>query len=95
MGTYIFITIMITICLWFIITMIDNVTLKLYLNEREKSEVLWKIIKHIKQELSLTQMSECPEEELKAIPKELINWIEYLEKGAEDIRNQGVENDEG
>ena len=52
----------------------------LYRNEQDRVDILWKIILHIRQELSLLKLKECPDEELKNIPLEIINWIDLLEK---------------
>lgn len=52
----------------------------LYQNERDKTDTLYKIIFHIRKELSLLKLKECPEEEFKNIPFEIINWIDMLEK---------------
>ena len=52
----------------------------LYQNEQSRTQTLWAIIKHIRQELSLLKLKECPEEEFKNIPFEIIDWIDVLEK---------------
>lgn len=49
-------------------------------NERDKTDTLYRIIFHIRQQLSLLKLKECPEEEFKNIPFEIINWIDMLEK---------------
>ena len=62
--------------------------LGLYQNEHDKTDTLYKIIFHIRQQLSLLKLKECPEEELKNIPFEIINWIDMLEKvnnGDDDV----------
>lgn len=86
------ITFIITICVFFIINMIDETILKnneklnlLYENEQNKTQTLIAIIHEIRRELRLTQLKECPIEELKQIPKEIIEWIDILDKGTEEI----------
>lgn len=49
-------------------------------NEKQKTDTLYRIIFHIKQQLSLLKLKECPEEEFKNIPFEIIEWIDMLEK---------------
>lgn len=49
-------------------------------NEKQKTDTLYKIIFHIRQQLSLLKLKECPEEEFKNIPFEIIEWIDMLEK---------------
>lgn len=61
--------------------------LGLYQNEQDKTDTLYRIIFHIRQELSLLKLKECPEEEFKNIPFEIIEWIDMLEKV-----NKGDEN---
>lgn len=61
----------------------------LYQNEQDMVDILWKIILHIKQELSLLKLKECPEEEFRNIPFEIIEWIDMLEKvnnGDENVK---------
>ncbi len=52
----------------------------LYQNEQSRTQTLWAIIKHIREELSLLKLKECPKEEFKNIPYEIIEWINVLEK---------------
>ena len=61
--------------------------LGLYQNEQDKTDTLYRIILHIRQELSLLKLKDCPEEEFKNIPFEIIEWIDMLEKV-----NKGDEN---
>lgn len=49
-------------------------------NEKQKTDTLYKIIFHIRQQLSLLKLKECPEEEFKNIPFEIIEWIDALER---------------
>lgn len=61
--------------------------LGLFQNERRKTDTLYKIIFHIRQQLSLLKLKECPEEEFRNIPFEIIEWINMLERinnGEED-----------
>lgn len=63
--------------------------LGLYQNERDKTDTLYKIIFHIRKELSLLKLKECPEEEFRNIPFEIIDWIDMLEKvnnGDENVK---------
>lgn len=63
--------------------------LGLYQNERDKKDTLYRIIFHIRQQLSLLKLKECPEEEFKNIPFEIIEWIDMLEKvsnGDENVK---------
>lgn len=62
--------------------------LGLYQNEQGKTDTLYRIIFHIRQQLSLLKLKECPEEEFRNIPFEIIEWIDMLEKvsnGDEDV----------
>lgn len=52
----------------------------LYQNEQSRTDTLYRIIFHIRQQLSLLKLKECPEEEFKNIPFEIIEWIDMLEK---------------
>lgn len=54
--------------------------LGLYQNEQGKADTLYRIIFHIRQQLSLLKLKECPEEEFRNIPFEIIEWIDMLEK---------------
>lgn len=54
--------------------------LGLYQNEQGKTDTLYRIIFHIRQQLSLLKLKECPEEEFRNIPFEIIEWIDMLEK---------------
>ena len=49
-------------------------------NEKQKTDTLYRIIFHIRQQLSLLKLKECPEEEFRNIPFEIIEWIDMLEK---------------
>lgn len=49
-------------------------------NEKQKTDTLYRIIFHIRQQLSLLKLKECPEEEFKNIPFEIIEWIDMLER---------------
>lgn len=84
----------ITICLWIISEGINKQLkkelerqkelnkkiLSLFQNERDKSDTLYRIIFHIRSELSLLKLKDCPEEEFKNIPFEIIEWIDMLER---------------
>lgn len=92
MSNYILISIIIVVCLYFIIKMIDTSLLikisalqELIQLKEHKEDAFWKILKHIQNELRLTQLKECPIEELKQIPKELIDWIDELERETQKI----------
>lgn len=89
---------LITVSLFFIINMIDgqllknNETLKsFYENEQKKTDILLAIIHEIQKELRLTQLKECPQEELRQISKEIIEWIDTLDKGTEEICQEANE----
>ena len=49
-------------------------------NEKQKTDTLYKIIFHIRQQLSLLKIKGCPKEEFKNIPFEIIEWIDMLER---------------
>lgn len=66
---------------------LNNQIIGLYQNEQSRTDTLWRIILHIRQELSLLKLKECPKEEFKNIPFEIIEWIDMLEKV-----NKGDEN---
>ena len=59
---------------------LNNQLLGLYQSEKDKVDTLYKIIFHIRQQLSLLKLKNCPEKEFKNIPFEIINWIDMLEK---------------
>ena len=59
---------------------INNQILSLFQNEQDKTATLYRIIFHIRKELSLLKLKECPEEEFRNIPFEIIDWINTLEK---------------
>ena len=65
----------------------NNQIMALYQNEQDKTDTLWKIILHIRQELSLLKLKECPEEEFRNIPFEIIEWINILEKTSKGDEN--------
>jgi len=60
----------------------------LYQNKISEVDTLYKIINHIKNQLSLLKLKECPEEEFKKIPFEIIDWINQLDA----IKKIGVNN---
>lgn len=59
---------------------ITKQTLALLQNEQDKTDTLFKIIFHIRKELSLLKLKDCPEEEFRNIPFEIIDWIDKLEE---------------
>ncbi len=60
-------------------------------NEKGKTDVLYKIIFHIRDELSLLKLKDCPKEEFKNIPFEIIDWIDLLNKiHSSDGENDGI-----
>lgn len=59
---------------------ITKQTLALLQNEQDKTDTLFKIIFHIRKELSLLKLKDCPEEEFRNIPFEIIDWIDELEE---------------
>ena len=70
---------------------ITKQTFALLQNEQDKTDTLFKIIFHIRKELSLLKLKDCPEEEFRNIPFEIIDWIDKLEKinnGDEDGLHQ-------
>jgi uncharacterized protein YlaN (UPF0358 family) len=54
--------------------------LALYQNKVDEVDTLYKILKHIQSQLSLLGLPECPEEELRNIPFEIVGWITQLER---------------
>lgn len=54
--------------------------LGLYQTECDKTDTLYRIILHIRHELSFLKQKNCPAEEFKNIPFEIIEWIDTLEK---------------
>ena len=56
--------------------------------EKNKTTILYATIDHIKNTLSLLRLKDCPEEEFKNIPLEIVDWIEELQKlgkGEDDV----------
>lgn len=64
--------------------------LRLLQNEQDKSDTLWRIILHIRRELALLKLKECPEEEFKNIPFEIIGWIDMLEKSTKEVEDEKI-----
>ena len=86
----ILITILIGICLTCVINLIDNKLLsenerlvEVNKQEKRKVDILINILREISRELKFTQLKECPKEELKTIPKEIIYWIDELLNGVD------------
>lgn len=98
------ISVFVAICLWIISKGINKQLkkelerqkelnkqiLSLFQNERDKSDTLYKIIFHIRNELSLLKLKDCPEEEFKNIPFEIIDWIDFLEKESKGVNDNNV-----
>lgn len=85
MALFLLISFTITVCIFFIVGMINKtlVSSSLKLQEQlliktRETDILYKIITHIYKQLSLLKLKECPEEEFKNIPFEIIEWIEQL-----------------
>lgn len=56
--------------------------------EKNKTTILYATIDHIKNTLSLLRLKDCPKEEFKNIPLEIVDWIEELQKlgkGEDDV----------
>lgn len=100
----IFVSIFVAICLWIISEGINKQLkkelerqkelnkqiLSLFQNEQDKSDTLYRIIFHIRNELSLLKLKDCPEEEFKNIPFEIIDWIDLLEKESKGVNDSDV-----
>lgn len=98
------ISVFVAICLWIISKGINKQLkkelehqkelnkqiLSLFQNERDKSDTLYRIIFHIRNELSLLKLKDCPEEEFKNIPFEIIDWIDFLEKESKGVNDSNV-----
>lgn len=98
------ISVFVSICLWIISTGINKQLekelkhqkklnkqiLSLFQNEQDKSDTLYRIILHIRNELSLLKLKGCPEEEFKNIPFEIIDWIDLLEKESKGVNDSDV-----
>lgn len=69
---------------------INKQILSLFQNERDKSDTLYRIIFHIRNELSLLKLKDCPKEEFKNIPFEIIDWIDLLEKESKGVNDSNV-----
>lgn len=61
--------------------------ISLFQNEQSKTDTLYKIIFHIRNQLSLLKLKDCPKEEFKKIPFEIIEWINMLEKTSNGDKN--------
>lgn len=97
----IFKVLIVVICVCFIVTTIDKENINiinklsnnnrklisLFQNEHDKSDTLYRILIHIKDELTLLRIKECPEQEKIDIPNEIIDWIEELKKIKEGNNN--------
>lgn len=100
----ILVSVFVAICLWIISAGINKQLkkelerqkefnkqiLSLFQNERDKSDTLYRIIFHIRNELSLLKLKDCPEEEFKNIPFEIIDWIDLLEKESKGVNDSNV-----
>ena len=98
------ISVFVAICLWIISTGINKQLekelkhqkklnkqiLSLFQSEQDKSDTLYRIILHIRNELSLLKLKDCPEEEFKNIPFEIIEWIDLLEKESKGVNDSDV-----
>ena len=73
-------SIVFSIILSILVLIFNKQLLGLYQNEQDKTDTLYRIIFHIRQQLSLLKLKECPEEEFRNIPFEIIEWIDMLEK---------------
>lgn len=88
------------VCLWVITAGLEkglissNIALRNLLTSKEKeSETLYKILKQVHHDLSLLKLKDCPEEEFKNIPYEIIHWLEELIKIKENTTCQDSEKD--
>lgn len=61
-----------------------------YQNKISEVDTLYRIINHIKNQLSLLKLKDCPEEEFKNIPFEIIDWINQLDAVKKIGVNNGV-----
>ena len=88
---YILIVILVVVIQWFVYKkQIEKISINQQLLELiskqqniimlndEKEITYCKILKHIKGQLNLTFLKECPEEEKESIPKEICDWIDQL-----------------
>lgn len=64
--------------------------INLFQNEQSKTDTLYKIIFHIRNQLSLLKLKDCQKEEFKNIPFEIIEWINLLEKESGRNKKDGV-----
>lgn len=88
------------VCLWVITAGLEkglissNIALRNLLTSKEKeSEILYKILKQVHHDLSLLKRKDCPEEEFKNIPYEIIHWLEELIEIKENTSCQDSEKD--
>lgn len=57
----------------------ENKALLHVINCKEKeNDLLYRILKQIRKELAMLKFKDCPEEEYKNIPLELLEWLEEL-----------------
>lgn len=85
MALFLLVSFAIVVCIFFIVGAIDktlvSASLKLQnqlLIKEKETEMLYKIIINIYRQLCLLKLKDCPEEEFKNIPFEIIEWIEQL-----------------
>nr|DAR26656.1 MAG TPA: hypothetical protein [Bacteriophage sp.] len=62
-----------------------NILLEQYQQECKKTDTLYKILFQIRHELSFLKLKDCPEEEFRNIPFEIIDWIDKLEKISKEV----------
>lgn len=66
---------------------INKQLISLLQNEKSRTDTLYKIVFHIRNQLSLLKLKNCPEEEFRNIPFEIIEWIDLLEKTSKEDDN--------
>ena len=68
---------------------LNKEVLNLYQNKQLEVDTLMAVLRHIKEQLLLLKLKECPPEEYKNIPLEIADWIEKLEQ-IKGVKDNGV-----
>ena len=68
---------------------LNKEVLNLYQNKQLEVDMLMAVLRHIKEQLLLLKLKDCPLEEYKNIPLEIADWIEKLEQ-IKGVKDNGV-----
>ena len=61
--------------------------------KNQENELLYRILRQVRNDLALLKLKDCPEEEYKNIPLELLEWLEELFRTKETTKCQDSKKD--